>query len=284
MQTILLGLLLGGVYGLLAIGIVLVYKATRVLNFAQAEFGTFAAYMAWFPIMKWGLPWGVGALIALIGIAAIGFVAERYVIRPMLEGPKIAMAVATLGLMSLLGFTEIHFGPRFLRPAVSARGPEVFGVVVSPTRILVIVVAIALGGALWLFLKKTTFGLGLLASADDPVAVRLMGIRMRHLSSFTWVVSALLGGIAGILALSSTGNFEPFAMTARFFVPALAAAIVGGLSSVPGAFAGGLILGLLQAILRTSFTSVNGIEEAGAFALLLLILLLRPQGLFGRTA
>lgn len=284
METLIFGLLLGGLYGLLAIGIVLVYKATRVLNFAQGEFGTFATYIAWALITKFKLPWVLGAFLALVAIGLIGFLIERFVIRPMLDGPKLSIAVATLGIMSLFGFLELRWGPRFLRPPIGGRGPHLFGIFVSPTKILVIMVALAVGGALFWFVKRTTFGLGLLASAEDPVAVRLMGIRLRHLSSFTWVTAAVLGGVAGILALTATGNFEAFAMTARFFVPALAAALLGGLTSLPGAFLGGISVGILQAVLRGAVPSVTGIEEAGAFAVLLAILLLRPQGLFGRAA
>lgn len=286
METLILGLLLGSLYGLLAVGIVLVYKATRVLNFAQGEFGTFATYLAWLLIVKARVPWLLGALLALTAIGLLGFVVERVVIRPMLEGPKLAIAVATLGIMSLLGFVEAKvwgFSPQILPPPVAGRGPLLFGIYVPPMRIAALVAAALVGAGLWWFVKRTTFGLGLLASAQDPQAVRLMGIRLRHLSSFTWVAAAVLGGLAGILVLSSLGTFHPFAMT-PLFVPALAAALLGGMTSIPGSFAGGIMVGLLDAALRQNLGTVSGIREAGVFAVLIAVLLFRPRGLFGKAA
>lgn len=286
-QTLTFGLSLGALYGLLAIGIVLVYKASRVLNFAQGELGTFAVYVAWVLIMRRGVPWPLGALLALVVIGLLGFVFERLVIRPMLDGPKLAIVVATLGIMTMLGFVEAKvwgFSPQNLRPPITGRGPHLFGIFVSPTRILALLVAVAVGGGLYLFIKRTTFGLGLLASAQDPVAVRLMGIRLRHLSSFTWVTAAVLGGLAGILIVPSLGGtFHPFFVTA-LFVPALAAGLLGGMTSIPGSFIGGLAIGLLQAVLRQTLGGVPGVEEAGVFAVLLALLLFRPQGIFGRAA
>jgi len=283
-QIITIGFASGALLGLLAIGIVLVYKASRVLNFAQAEIGNFATYIAWFLIIDFGLPWAVGGFLALAAAGAIGFVFERFIVRPMLNGPKLAIAVATLGLMSLLGFIESEWEPRFIRPPISGRGPEIFGIFVSPTRLLAFFSAIALGAALYWFVKRTTFGLGLLASAHDPVAVRLMGIRMKHLSLFTWVTASLLGGLAGLLALSATGNFGAFSMTFSFLVPALAAALLGGMTSLPGAFAGGMLIGVLQTALSFNFGSIPGVEQLGAFAVLIAVLVLRPQGLFGKVA
>ncbi len=286
-ETLTYGLSLGALYGLLAIGIVLVYKATRVLNFAQAEIGTFAAYVAWYLIQRRGVPWLVGALIAVVVVAGIGFAVERFVIRRMLDGPKLTMVVATLGVMLLLGSIELVVwggSPQAFRAPIQGRGPELFGLFVSPTRILALGVALAVAGALYLFIKKTTFGLGLLASAQDPVAVRLMGIRLRHLSSFTWVTGAVLGGIAGILIVPALGGtLAPFFVTS-LFVPALAAALLGGVTSIPGAFVGGLAVGVLQGLLRQFLGGVPGIEEAGMFVLLLALLLFRPQGLFGKAA
>jgi branched-chain amino acid transport system permease protein len=286
-EILILGLMLGSLYGLLGMGIVLVYKASRVLNFAQGEFGTFGVYIAWFCIMKMKLPWLLGALIAIVFMIALALVFERLVIRQMLEGPRLAITVATLGLMSLLGFTEIMtwgLSPQILRPVIVGQGPRILGIFISPTRMIAIVAALIIAFGLMAFIKRTTFGLGLLASAQDAVAVRLMGIRLRPLSAFTWASAAAFGTIAGILAITSVGTFEPFAMTSFFLVPAIAAALLGGLTSIPGAFAGGLLVGILQAALRINASFIPGVELAGAFAVLIIVLLVRPQGLFGKAA
>lgn len=284
MSILVQGLALGAIYGLLAIGLVLVFKATRVINFAQGEFGTIGAYLAWFLIMRAHLPWGVGLLISAALVGGIGYLWERFVIRRMLDGPKLTMAVATLGLMILLGFIGIRFGPRILRQPFAGRGPELFGTLIPPARLLAIAMAIVVGGGLYLFMKRTTFGLGLLAAAQDPIAVRLMGIRLRHLSAFTWIVAAASGGLAGVLIVTSLGgDIRPFAVT-TIFVQALAAALLGGMTSIPGAFAGGILVGVIQVFLGTTLSGVPGIQDAGVFVILLATLLLRPQGLFGRAA
>ena len=286
-EILILGLMLGALYGLLAMGIVLVYKASRVLNFAQGEFGTMGTYLAWVWIMKLKLPWLLGAFLAVVVMVLLALLFERFVIRRMLEGPRLAITVATLGLMSLLGFIQVAIwglSPQILRPVMASQGPRLFGIFISPTRIIAIFAALIISFGLMAFIKRTTFGLGLLASAQDAVAVRLMGIRLRHLSAFTWASAAAFGTIAGILALSAVSTFEPFAMTSLFLVPAIAAALLGGLTSISGAVGGGLIIGVLQAALRVEAGWIPGVEMAGAFVVLIAVLLLRPQGLFGRSA
>lgn len=282
------GIVVGGIYGLLALGIVLVYKGARVLNFAEAELGTFALYVTWWGVAEQGWPWALAGVLGLAAVAAISFGFERLVVARMVEASRLAVAVATLGLMLLLLAVELKVwgsGPKFLAPPIAGQGWRIAGVFVSPVQVLALVVAAGIGFGLTAFLRRTDFGLGVLAAAQDPVAVRLMGVPFAALSAFTWVVAGMLGGIAALLIEPSIGAFAPGFML-PLFVPALAAALIGGLDSLSGAFLGGIALGLVDQLVRWRFVTsvVPGIAELAVFALILLILLFRPQGLIARRS
>lgn len=284
MDVLVVGIAQGALAGVLAVGIVLVYKTTRVLNFSQGEVGTFAMYILWM-LVRAGVPWGLALLGGLAAAGAVGLVFEKLVVRPMRDGPKLAIAVATLGLLSVLGFFEIKvwtLSPQF-SPQPFSGVVQLAGTNISATRIFSLLAAAVVGAALYFFLKQTTFGLGLLASAEDPTAVRLMGVKLRHLSQFTWVSASVLGGLAGILALTALRTFHPFAMT-PLFVQALTGAVVGGLTSLGGAFGAALALGVLNQVLIAVFPGTSGVVDAAMFIVLLAILVFRPQGLLGRAA
>src|SRR5688500_1676806 len=248
-KALISGLANGGVYALLAVGIVLVYKGSRVLNFAQGEMGTFGLFIAFWLIERVGLPWGVGALIASACVAAIGGLFERIVVRNMGEAPRLTVAVATIGLLLLLFALELKiFGPspQLLPPPITGLGIKVSGFYVSPTQILALLSAVGLGIALAAFLKRTDFGLGVLAASQDPTATRLVGVRLNRVSSFTWVLAGAVSAVAALLIAPTIGIFAAGFMTG-LFVRALAAALLGGLTSLPGAFIGGVAVGVIEA-------------------------------------
>ncbi|HVE63960.1 MAG TPA: branched-chain amino acid ABC transporter permease [Mycobacteriales bacterium] len=286
-QNLVLALVYGGIYGLLAVGIVLVYRGSRVLNFAQGEVGTVGLFVAYFLITKQGLPWWVGALGAIATAVAIGLLFERFVVRTMVSATRLSVAVATVGLLLFLLAVEFRFAgesPRTVRGPIDGNGLTLGGVVVSPTQILSLVVTIAVGLGLTLLLRKTDFGLGVLAAADDPTAVRLVGVRLSRVSAFTWGAGAAISALAVLLIEPTIGVFTP-GFASELFVKGLAAALVGGLTSLTGAFAGGLIVGLveIQVGSLTLTSTVPGIPTLSIFALILAVLLIRPAGLFGRA-
>lgn len=287
-QALVSGVVVGGIYGLLALGIVLVYKGSRVLNFAQGEIGTFSLFIAWYLVdasQGLGLPWWAGASIAIAAAALLSAVFERFVVRRMGEATRLAVAVATVGLLLFLMSIEIQIwgsGPKFLAPPISGLGPEIGGVFVSPTQLLALGVAAVIGLGLTAFLRRSDFGLGVLAAAQDPAATRLVGVPLARVSMFTWVTAGVLGAIAALLVEPTIGSFT-FGFMTRFFVFGLAAALVGGLQSLPGAFVGGLLIGLIDQIVQYQFiqSTIPGINVVVVFALILLVLLVRPQGLLG---
>ncbi len=282
LQVLVHGVVVGAIYGLFAVGLVLVYRGSRVVNFAAPEIGTFALLVTW-SFVEAGLPWAVGALVAIAACGAVSYGFERLVIARMVDGTRLAAAVATIGLMLLLIAVELlawDASPRTLPPPIDGLGPRVAGVFVSPTQILSVVVVAALGVGLTRFLRRTDFGLGVQAAAMDPTAVRLVGVSLARVSSFVWATGGVLAAIAALLVQPSFGAFTPGFMTTAFFVPSLAAALVGGLDDVNGAFAGGLVVGILsQAAERVLIGSPvpNGATLL-VFGLIVVVLLLAPGG------
>jgi len=287
-QTLVSGLANGGVYALLAVGIVLVYKGSRVLNFAQGEMGTFGLFVAFWLISERDVPWVVGALAAIVAVAAIGFLFERVVVRSMGDAPRLTVAVATIGLLLLLFALELKiFGPspRILEPPISGLGVQVASFYVSPTQILALLTAIGLGVALAVFLKRTDFGLGVLAASQDPSATRLVGIRVGRVSAFTWALAGGISALAALLIAPTIGVFAAGFMTG-LFVRGLAGALLGGLTSLPGAFVGGVAVGVIEALVGQRFvqSTFPGIQSVAVMIVIVLVLLVRPFGLFGKAS
>ncbi len=285
-QTLISGLANGGIYALLAVGIVLVFKGSRVLNFAQGELGTFGLYLTWWMVEGLGQPWLVGAAFAMVMVGGIGLLFEQFVVRRMGDASRISVAVATIGLLLLLIALELQIwgpSPQTLEPPIGGLGPRVLEYYVSPTQMLALAAALGVGIALAVFLRRTDFGLGVLAASDDQTATRLVGVPLARVSAFTWVVAAVVSVVAALLIEPQIGVFAPAFMTA-LFVKGLAAALIGGITSLPGAFVGGLIVGELEAVVGRVFveSTFPGLATVSVIIAILLFLLVRPQGLLGR--
>lgn len=287
-QTLVLGVIAGVIYALIAVGITLVYKSSRVLNFAQAEIGTLALYWTWWLSGEHHQPWIVGAVVAVAFAIAVGLVFERLIIRPIATAPRVTLAVATIGLLALMTAIELaQFAGSIKQVPNPLRhgGFRLAGVVVGPSQELALVVVAAVAAALAAFLRYTDFGLGVLASADDPVAAQLMGVSRAKVSAFTWGAAGALSALAALLNEPTVGALAP-GVFAGLFIGGLTAALVGGLSSLPGAFVGGLVVGIVEAEIKAHFvySSVPDLQYLAMLAMVILILLFRPQGLVGRTA
>ncbi|HVL80303.1 MAG TPA: branched-chain amino acid ABC transporter permease [Actinomycetota bacterium] len=291
----------GATYGLMALGIVLVYKATKVINFAQGEIGTFAIYLAWvatselgahtghlgpIPVIGLGLPVLFGAALAVVLAGGMGVAMERIVIRPMSDAAPLTITVATLGVSTVLGGIEFIIWderPQNL-PALISGSAQLGDIFVAWGRLLALAVTIALGVAFYLFFKRSTFGLGVLAASQNPSSLRLMGIRLSVVSMFTWAMAGVLAAFAGIILAPTIGAFHPFFMT-LLLIPSFAAALVGGLNSLPGAFLGGIVVGVVTAVSRYLWgDALPGVEFVAQFALIVGVLALRPRGLLGAEA
>ena len=305
------GLVNGAIFGLVALGLVLVYKGTRVFNFAQGEFGTIAAYLVFLttasegPLTGLNLPLGVGIVIGLVGAVLVGLLMERLIVRPLLSSPRITLLVATIAIALLFIGIEIlvfRVDPLNLTPVMEPQSPSgdirgitLFGLPIAPQRLIAVGVLLALGVLLAYFFSRTDLGLAVLATSQDAFATRVVGIGVERMSRFIWGGAALLGGIAGILYVPIAGALLPGIMTSNILIPAFTGAVLGGMTSLPGAFVGGLVIGLVQSLSLWAtghFTVggkligeiVPGGEQVSIILALLIVLMIRPQGLLGTEA
>lgn len=288
-QLLTLGVTKGIIYGLIALGLVLVYKGTRVLNFAQPEIGVASVYVAYLVSGRAHAPYWLGALAALTFAVTVGLLFERLVVRQMAEASRLSVAVATIALFSLLLSGELLiFGPSpyVLPDPVSGQGVDVGGVQILPVQLLSMVVLPVVCIALAAFLRYTDFGLGVLAAAQDSTAVRLVGVRLSRVSAFTWATASALSAVAALLIEPVITVLAPGEIGTPLFVGGLAAALVGGLSSLPGAIAGGLLVGILEAEVThyVTATTLRGAPTLAIFLVIVAFLVLRPQGLLARSA
>jgi branched-chain amino acid transport system permease protein len=285
MQIIVVGLIAGCIYALIAAGITLVYKSSRVLNFAQAEVGTLTLYMTYWVSTKHHQPWVVGALASILVDIGIGLLFERVIIRPMLTASRLTIAVATIGLFSFCLAVELALfaGTIFLIPAPIQGSTEIAGVVVSGSHWLALGVVAAVATGLAAFLRFTDFGLAVQAAAVDPVAAQLMGTPRGRISAFTWGTAGALSAIAVLLIQPTVGVLAPGAF-AGLFIGGLTAALLGGLTSLPGAFVGGLVVGVAEAEVKGHLNGLDlpNAQTTAMLVIVLAVLLLRPQGLLGR--
>jgi branched-chain amino acid transport system permease protein len=293
-QALVIGIITGAGYGLVALGLVLIYKSSGVFNFAQGEFGTIAVYTLYGVHDLAGIPLLPAMIVGLAAAAAMALATEQIVIRPLFNAPRVTLLVATAGVSLLAISLELWLGEariRFIQPALGRLDRlSVFGVQVSDQRILVLAALLMLALLLGLFFSRTNLGLAILGVSQEPVATELMGISVRRLSSFTWLLTGVLAGLAGMLTAPVVGSFAPGFLTTTSLIPAFTAAVLGGMTSLPGAFVGGVVVGVAQSFAVSGFQNVPVLQDVpgpGAvmvFVILVVVLALRPQGLLGKAS
>jgi len=280
MTTILIsGFFLGLVYGLLAVGLVVVYRGSRVINFAYGETGMIATFAFMEMWVTHHLPLAVSVVAAVLLAAGIGAATDLVVIRPLRGEPPLTAMVGTLGVAALiLAFATRRYGvnPSFLPRLVEGTGFTVAGLDIQRSQLLVLLAAASVLGLLTLLYRASSFGLRLRATALDPAAAGLVGVNTAMTSMATWALAGALAGLSGILVASSV-SFSVFFMTS-LLLRSLAAALVGGLTSIGGGFVAGVILGLAEALIGY-LAPVTGVVEVLLAAFVIGLLLVRPAGL-----
>ncbi len=285
-QQVVIGLASGGVWATLAVALVLIYRSTGVVNFAQGEMAMFSTFIAW-SLVHHGLSyWGAFALTIAISFAA-GVAIERAVIRPVERAPQLTVVIVTLGLFFLVnGAARWIWTPetRSLPNAFSTRPITVAGVAFSIQDLGTIGVSLAAVALLWLFFRFTKLGLASRAAALNPEASRLVGVRVSWMLALGWGLAAAMGAVSGMLTAPALASFDQNLMQ-PVLLYAFAGAVLGGIDSLLGAVVGTMLLGVLINLIGTYVNWVGSeLRLPVALAVILGVLLVRPAGLFGRVA
>jgi branched-chain amino acid transport system permease protein len=285
LQQVVSGLATGGIYGSLALAIVIIHRSTGVINFAQGEMATLSAFVCWTLVDHGWSFWPAFAATLVLSFVG-GVTLQTVVIRPLQGGPLLGIVILTIGLLiAFNGLTTWIWGgaaKQFAGP-FSTAPINVGGVAFSKQDIGVIAVSIVVVILVGLLFTRTKAGLGLRAAAVNPIEARLVGVRVPAMLAVGWGLAAALGAVAGVMAAPSL-FLEPNMMQ-TVLLYAFAAAVLGGMDSPVGAVVGGLVLGVLLNLIGTYVHWVGGeLRLATALAVILGVLLFRPSGLFGRAA
>jgi branched-chain amino acid transport system permease protein len=280
-QLTITGLANGAILALAALGFVIIFKATGVINFAQGYFLLVGAYLVWAGIAEYGLPWYFAVTVALVVAVLVGLTTERFVLRPLVGENVISVIMVTIGLAFVLqGVVQFVWGtePRRMPSFIPRGAVDILGVPVSVNRIWAVVLAGAVLAALSLFFQRSRYGIAMRAVADDQQAAMVVGISVRRVFALAWALAAASAVLAGVIVANLFGVSGEVATFGLLVFPVV---ILGGLDSIPGAMVAGGIIGLL--IAYTAGYIGGGLQQVIPFVVLVLILLFRPYGLFGEV-
>ncbi|MDY7035126.1 MAG: branched-chain amino acid ABC transporter permease [Thermodesulfobacteriota bacterium] len=282
-KVILDGISVGSIYAMVALGFVLIYKATDVLNFAQGELMMFGVYFCFYLMTSHNLPFLLALVVTILFAAALGILTEMVFLKPLLGEPIFSMVMVTIALSMLMkSVAGLLWGhDTYAFPKFIANDPvHILGVPVMPISLLTIGVVIIFMIVLFIFFGHSDTGLAMMATAGDQDAAKIMGININRMFALAWAIAAIIAGVGGILYAQSNYVYPDIGFIGLKSFPA---AILGGLDSIVGALCGGLIIGLLENMVGIYLEPIlgGGIKEMVAFILLILILMVKPYGLFG---
>ena len=279
MQLVLNGLAVGCIYGLVALGFVLIYKATELVNFAQGDLLMLGAFTCYMLVVWYGVGYWLAFVLAVAAVAVFGAVLDATVLRRVIGQPQFALVMLTIGLAAMFrAFASITWGSEIytLPTPFSAKATRIGGVAVSHEYVSIIVGTVLLCGALYAFFTFTRVGVALQAASQNQLAAYYMGIPVKRMFSLIWAISAAVAAIAGVL-LAPVSLID---INLGFIgLKAFAAAVLGGFGSIPGALVGGVTIGLIE--LFAGAYLPHGFKDVAAYVVLLLVLAVRPQGIFG---
>jgi branched-chain amino acid transport system permease protein len=282
LQIALAGLAQGSLFALTALGLVMIYNASSVVNFAHGAMGMAATYVAYLLITKWQAPFALAFAGALVAAFVLGVVVQTLFLARLRHAPLMSQVVVTLGLFLLLqGLLGLAFGynPRPMSESIPIKPVLLGGLVLRPQDVLELALLLVLALVLATLFAATKVGLGMRAITENPYAAQLMGIPVSRVLAIAWGVGVMLSAVAAILAAPTT-SVTPNMMD-TIVVYGFVAAIVGGFGSMAGALVGGLILGVVVNMIDAFLAPELAMSIV--FALLLVVLYVKPDGLFGRV-
>jgi branched-chain amino acid transport system permease protein len=283
------GVSLGMIYAAVALALVMIWRATRIVNFAQGGMLMFTTFIAWDLAQVHGVNYGVALVVAVAAGLVLGGVAERVLVRPVENGPPLNAVIVTLGLLIFLqalagmiwGNSQAHSYPPAYRIIGYRVGSRTLNF--TPNDLFIVIAVLVVVVALYVLFQLTPLGLRMRAAAFNPEVARLLGIRVGRLLTLGWALAAGLGALVGVLvAGTTTGYVQPVGPFDALLVYGFTAAVIGGLESSVGAVIGGLLLGILLSY-GDDYVS-NRVETMYALIILIAVLMIRPNGLFSRTS
>ena len=283
-QLIMSGLIAGSIYGLIALGFVVIYKATTVVNFAQGEIMMLGAYFCYYLIITHNIPFLAAFVITLGFSVLLGVLIEALILKPMIGESAFSVIMITVGLATLLrsivGLIWGHDNLSFPTP-LPDETYDIGGILVAPSELIIILTTIILFLLLFAFFRYSKLGLATKATAFDARWAFLMGISVRKIFSLSWALASVVASIGGIF-LAFLGGLEPnMSFIGMKVFPAV---VLGGIESIAGAILGGLVIGLTESLTGGYLSEWlgSGVKELSAFFVLLLVLMFKPYGFFGK--
>ena len=282
-QLVISGIAQGCIYGLIALGFVLIYKATETVSFAQGELMMLGAFFGLLVMGFWGYPFWVAVLASMGAMAATGYVIERAVINPILGQPAFSVVMLTIGIGYVLrGLVTMIPGigtdTHVLAVPYKDQTFQWGALMINAEQAVVVVVTALLCLALFLLFKYSKLGIAMQAMSQNQLAAYYMGIPVKRLNSLVWALAATVAAVAGLLLAPIT-----FVHANMGFIglKAFPAAVVGGFGSLPGAIVGGLVIGVVESL--SGFYLPDGFKDTAAYIVVLLMLMVMPNGLFGQV-
>ena len=279
------GVLIGLMYSLIALGFVLVYKATDAINFAQGEFVMLAGFLIAGTIVMAGAPFWVGVVVSVVGMVAFGFGLERIVLRPLLGRPVVAVIMATIGLAAVLrGAAPLFYGAetRSIVLPISDEPIALFGTVtLPPVQVVGALLSLAFLGIFTWFFLKSRMGVAMRAVADNQQVAMAMGIHVERYFAIAWGMAGVVSALGGLAWGALLGVDVHLALIGLKVFPVV---ILGGLDSIVGAVVGGLIVGVVENLAAGYLDPLvgGGTKDFAPYVLMILMLMIRPYGIFGK--
>lgn len=284
LQLIVNGLVVGGIYSLVALGFVIIYKATKVVNFAQGELVMVGAYMCFALTVQFHIPFIWAFFITLIFSVLLGLAIERMVLRPLIGEEHISVIMVTVGMSSVLkSLVQLFWGTQIrVYPQVLPTEPIIIaGLPVAPVYIAAFILSAVLFTIFSLFFKYSRTGVAMRATAFDQQAAQSMGIGIKNIFAMSWCIACVVSAVGGVILGNINGINSQLGHLGLKVFPAV---ILGGLDSLLGAALGGLIIGVLENVCdgaARQLFGLGGFREVAAFIILVIILMIKPYGLFG---